>query len=236
MKRVARFGLLLLAVASVQGKTTDQLIDEVEDLLGKAPAVDAKSPAVVTKVESLVSAKTASLPLQQAGSAAMRFAQAQVGSAKEPLSPFSGAEVNLAQRKQEDTFVAGLQGSQLMQSVMAGRSIAPQQQIPQQQMPMQGMAPQMPMQGMPQQMPMQGMPQQMPVQGMPQQMPTQGCRRKCQCKACRSKCQACRSKCQCPHKVERPDHRQGLRGLHPQQHKVPGARPQSTGCLPLCPC
>jgi len=165
MKRVARFGLLLLAVASVQGKTTDQLIDEVEDLLGKAPAVDAKSPAVVTKVESLVSAKTASLPLQQAGSAAMRFAQAQVGSAKEPLSPFSGAAVNLAQRKQEDTFVAGLQGSQLMQSVMAGRSIAPQQQIPQQQMPMQGMPPQMPMQGMPQQMP--GMPQQMP-------MPAQG--------------------------------------------------------------
>ena len=147
-------------------------------MLGKAPAVDAKSPAVVTKVESLVSAKTASLPLQQAGSAAMRFAQAQVGSAKEPLSPFSGAEVNLAQRKQEDTFVAGLQGSQLMQSVMAGRSIAPQQQIPQQQMPMQGMAPQMPMQGMPQQMPqqmpMQGMPPQMPVQGMPQQMPMQG--------------------------------------------------------------
>ena len=174
MKRVARFGLLLLAVASVQGKTTDQLIDEVEDLLGKAPAVDAKSPAVVTKVESLVSAKTASLPLQQAGSAAMRFAQAQVGSAKEPLSPFSGAAVNLAQRKQEDTFVAGLQGSQLMQSVMAGRSIAPQQQIPQQQMPMQGMPPQMPMQGMPQQMPMQGMPQQMPMQGMPPQMPVQG--------------------------------------------------------------
>ncbi len=171
MKTLLIFLLVGTLCCYTQAKTTDELINDVEDLLNKAP--DAKKKNVVlaaaTKIKpSALPAKMPTItPLAPQSAAVsgmgMRFQQMpqQQGVAN---SPFGGAQVNLAQGGSAYT---ALQGSRMLNSVMnMGGSVPPQQQqqipTPQQQemqmMQQQHIMAQQQMGGA-----MPGMPQQQPV-------------------------------------------------------------------------